>query len=160
MKTTALLTFGLALGACTPAPPAGLSEADKAAIMAQRTAFVQALKAGDAGRAVEIFAPDAVVLMGNTPAVHGKAAIREFYAGVPPLGDFKLYGEQFEAGGDLVVLRGAESFTRTPPGATAPITSTGKYVEVWKKQADGGWKLLWDIGNSDGAPPPPPPTAK
>lgn len=157
MRTAALLTLGLVLGACAPASPAGLSEADKAAIMAQRAAFVQALKAGDATRAVEIFAPDAVVLMGNVPAVHGKAAIREFYAGIPPLGDFKIYGEQFESAGDLVVLRGAESFTRTPPGATVPVTSTGKYVEVWKKQPDGSWKLLWDIGNSDGAPAPPPP---
>ena len=139
-----------------PAPPAGLSEADKAAIMAQRAAFVQALNAGDAAKAVEIFAPDAVVLMGNAPAIHGMAAITAFYAGLPPLGDFKVYGEEFESGGDLVVIRGAESATHMPPGATVAITDTGKYVEVWKKQADGTWKLLWDIGNSDRAPAPPP----
>jgi ketosteroid isomerase-like protein len=140
----------------TPVPPAGLSETDKAAIMAQRAAFVQALNAGDAAKAVEIFAPDAVVLMGNAPAIHGMAAITAFYAGLPPLGDFKVYGEEFESGGDLVVIRGAESATHMPPGATVAITDTGKYVEVWKKQADGTWKLLWDIGNSDRAPAPPP----
>jgi ketosteroid isomerase-like protein len=151
--------LGLAMVACRPAPhsPAGLSEADRAAIMAQRATFVQALNAGDAAKAVEIFAPDAAVLMGNAPAIHGKAAIEEFYAGLPPLGDFKVFGEQFESGGDLVAIRGAQSVNRMPPGATVAVADTGKYVEIWKKQADGTWKLLWDIGNSDRAPVPPPP---
>jgi ketosteroid isomerase-like protein len=33
-----------------------------------------------------------------------------------------------------------------------PVTVRGKWVGVWKKQADGQWKLVADIGNSDGPP--------
>jgi hypothetical protein len=34
-----------------------------------------------------------------------------------------------------------------------PMTEKGKYVEVWKKQADGQWKVVEDIFNADKAPP-------
>ena len=30
-----------------------------------------------------------------------------------------------------------------------PVTDRGKYVEAWKKQADGAWKVVEDIYNSD-----------
>ena len=140
----------------TPVPPAGLSETDKAAIMAQRAAYVQAVNAGDAARAANIFALDGVALEPNAPAISGKAAITKFYQAFPPIGDFKLYGEQIEASGDLVVIRGSNAYNMMLPGAPTAVADTGKFVEVWKKQADGTWKLLWDIGNSDRAPAPPP----
>jgi ketosteroid isomerase-like protein len=28
-----------------------------------------------------------------------------------------------------------------------PATETGKYVTIWKKQPDGSWKVLLDMGN-------------
>ncbi|MBU1297688.1 MAG: nuclear transport factor 2 family protein [Bacteroidetes bacterium] len=30
-----------------------------------------------------------------------------------------------------------------------PLERTGKYLTVWKKQNDGGWKVIADIGNQD-----------
>jgi ketosteroid isomerase-like protein len=44
-----------------------------------------------------------------------------------------------------------------------PVTDRGKYTEVWKKQADGKWKAVADIWNSDlpvSAPAPAPVAAK
>jgi uncharacterized protein (TIGR02246 family) len=159
MRAAALLTLGLVLGGCTPSPQpaAGLSEADKAAIMAQRATYVQAVYAGDAAGAANIFAQDAVALMPDAPAISGKEAITRFYRALPPVGDFKLYGEQIEASGDLVVIRGSNAYNVMPPGAATAVADTGKFVEVWKRQTDGSWRLLWDIGNSDRAPAPPPP---
>jgi hypothetical protein len=46
---------------------------------------------------------------------------------------------------------------------SAPVTEQGKYVEVWKKQADGKWKVVADIFNTDApasAPAPAPTPAK
>ena len=37
----------------------------------------------------------------------------------------------------------------TLPGATEPINDTGKYIEIWRKQADGSWRVIRDIFNSD-----------
>lgn len=157
MKTVTTLALGLTLTACAPlASPAGLSEADKAAIMAQRAAYVRAVNEGDAAGAANIFAQDGLALMPNAPAISGKEAITRFYRTLPPVGDFKLYGEQIEASGDLVVIRGSNAYNIMLPGAATAVADTGKFVEVWKRQADGGWRLLWDIGNSDRAAAPPP----
>jgi len=30
-----------------------------------------------------------------------------------------------------------------------PATEKGKYLTVWKKQADGSWKVIEDMFNSD-----------
>jgi ketosteroid isomerase-like protein len=34
-----------------------------------------------------------------------------------------------------------------------PAVRRGKYVTIWKKQADGNWKVVVDIGNLDQPPP-------
>jgi ketosteroid isomerase-like protein len=39
---------------------------------------------------------------------------------------------------------------RTPDGTVR--RATGKYLNVWKKQPDGSWKVLVDIGNEDPVP--------
>ena len=32
------------------------------------------------------------------------------------------------------------------------ITDYGKYTSIWKKQRDGSWKVVLDMGNSSPAP--------
>jgi len=39
--------------------------------------------------------------------------------------------------------------TVTPKGGKL-THDKGKYLTVWKKQADGSWKIYRDINNSDG----------
>jgi ketosteroid isomerase-like protein len=38
--------------------------------------------------------------------------------------------------------------------AGKPMTDKGKYLEVWKKQADGTWKCVVDMFNTDLPAPP------
>jgi ketosteroid isomerase-like protein len=53
--------------------------------------------------------------------------------------------------------------TMNPPGAP-PITDSGKYLEVFRKQADGSWKNARDAFSSNlpaaAAPAPVPAAAK
>jgi len=50
--------------------------------------------------------------------------------------------------GDLAYMTGTYQTTAKDPKAQ-PVNDTGKFVEVWKKQADGKWKTVADIFNSD-----------
>jgi ketosteroid isomerase-like protein len=48
----------------------------------------------------------------------------------------------------LAYTQGTYEFTATDP-KSGPVNDRGKFVVVWKKQTDGGWKIAADIWNSD-----------
>ena len=56
---------------------------------------------------------------------------------------------------DIAIETGNSTMTMQPkqPGAPAMAPEKGKYLAVWKKQADGSWKKLREVWNTD-APPP------
>jgi ketosteroid isomerase-like protein len=56
---------------------------------------------------------------------------------------------ELEGRGDVAYARGSYSMKIAVPGAPAPVDEKGKYVEIWRRQADGSWKLARDIFNSD-----------
>lgn len=146
-------TWGLAilvLAACSPAA-AAFTDADKAAIMAQREALVAAWNAGDAEKGAEVYSEDAVLMMANQPAVIGKLAIVAAFRAFPPVSEARHYGEEFLGDGNVAVIRGSASMVMMLPGAAVAVADTSKYIEVWQRQADGSWKLKWDISNSDRA---------
>lgn len=53
--------------------------------------------------------------------------------------------------GDLAVTSGR--YVRTRNGETV---GEGRYVTAWRKNAEGEWKAVMDIGNPDPPPAPPP----
>jgi ketosteroid isomerase-like protein len=124
----------LGLAACTPAAPtpAGLTDADRAAIQA--------------------YTEDAVLMPPNDRLVQGAAAIREYLSAFPPVLEFSLMNESVEGAGDLAYVRGRYAMKLGLPGE--PVDS-GKYVEVRRRGADGSWKLTVDIWNSSLTPAAP-----
>jgi ketosteroid isomerase-like protein len=57
--------------------------------------------------------------------------------------------------GDMAYVLGTYQLTMTDPQGN-PVNDHGKFVEVWKKQADGKWKAVADTFNSDLPPSAPP----
>jgi len=55
-------------------------------------------------------------------------------------------------GEDMMVDIGTNSQTVTFPGLTEPKVYTGKYINVWKKDKDGNWKLAAETWNADKSP--------
>jgi ketosteroid isomerase-like protein len=137
----------LVLGACgTPQPTAtvvDLMDADRAFAIATA-------EQGTAGW-VSFFADDGTMFRGGKPVV-GHDAIRALMA---PALDNDAYSLTWapEAGeiavsGDLGYTRGRwESRSTGQDGAVS--VRTGSYVTIWKKVADGSWKVTLDIGNPD-----------
>ncbi len=102
----------------------------------------------------QYLADDATEIQNGGDFVHGKAAI----AGglVPSAGkSFTLRWEPVQAdassSGDLGITYGR--FTLEVSGGDAPPKKhTGKYMTVWRRQADGSWKVSVDMGNADATP--------
>ena len=56
--------------------------------------------------------------------------------------------------GDLGYSQGTNTWTMTDPKTKKVLTGKGKYVTVFKKQADGNWKAVADIAIEDAPPAP------
>lgn len=154
MPTTARLitiTFATAVVACRPADSgAGFPAADRAAI--ERVADSQQVlfNAGKFDEAVALtFAEDAVSLPPNAPAVVGRPAIQAYMKTFPPFRDFSMTPQMIDGRGDLAVVQGNYAMTLTVPGSPSGIKDVGKYLEIWRKQPDGAWKVIRDAFSSD-----------
>jgi uncharacterized protein (TIGR02246 family) len=149
-------SLGLAAGCRQPAAE-GFPEADQAAIRQATASAEKAVNARDFAAWAATYAEDAAMLPPNAEAVQGRAAIQAWAEAFPPVSDFRLQQLDLDGRGDLAYVRGTYSMVITPPGA-APATDRGKYLEIWRKQSDGSWKIARDMFNSDVPPPSPAPT--
>jgi uncharacterized protein (TIGR02246 family) len=118
-------------------------------IDAQNHAWEEATKAGDAAAIARMFADSGVeVSLESAKAWKGRAAIQELFTGFyqhPHATDAVVETEQVILDGNTAVEYGHYTFTY-PPKDGQPIVDSGKYVVVWRKQADGVWRLLMDAG--------------
>jgi ketosteroid isomerase-like protein len=104
------------------------------------------------------YVEDAILLPPHGPSVEGRAAIQAWLAALPPISDARGQVEELDGRGDLAYVRGTYSLLITPPGTPAPLRDQGKVIQIYRKQADGSWKLARDIFNSDLPLPTPEPT--
>jgi len=106
----------------------------------------------DLDKSVNFCAADGSVLSPNAPIATGHDAIRKVFAGFFALPDLKIswQPDKVEAArsGELGYSRGTYQMTFKDPGGKQ-MSDKGKYVTVWKKQADGSWKVASDIFNTD-----------
>ena len=128
--------------------PAGLSEADRTAIRKAGETDLMMMIAKDWKGDLALYTEDAIQLPPNQAALQGKAAIQAWYEAFPPFSNFQEQSLEIEGQADLAYDRGTYSMTVTPPGA-APIEDRGKYLTIYRKQADGSWKIARVMFNSD-----------
>jgi uncharacterized protein (TIGR02246 family) len=138
--------------AATTAPDAGEA---RQAIEASNAKFVDAVKRSDTTTIADNYTDDAIVMSPGSEAWRGRDAVRKGFSGMMtsmPAKEFSLKTDDVIVGGDLAVETGSFDMTMQPKGGKE-MKDKGKYVVVWKRQADGSWKIVRDIFNSD-APPP------
>jgi uncharacterized protein (TIGR02246 family) len=139
------------LGAASEAAaPAGLSAADEAAVRGVDESWAKAATAGDANAVGALYASDATIMAPGMASVKGEATKfwSDFFTSMNVKAE--LTTATVEGRGDLAFANGTYRMTLTPkkPGAKAYPTEEGKYLEVLKKQADGSWKIAYDIWNA------------
>ena len=116
--------------------------------------FMKAANAKDAAGVVKAFyAPDAVLLPPGRAIVKGRANIQGFLQGLMDGGfsSIKLETTTTASVGDLAYGRGHYTLSMAPPGG-APVQDVGKYIVVYRRQANGSWRAVADIFNSDQTP--------
>ncbi len=149
MKSTWLILATLALLAAGCAPQVDL-EAERTALLNADEAWSES--APDLDRFLSFYADDASLLPPGAPVATGEEAIRAYLSGLFAAPEFALDWTTTKAEvsrtGDLGYTYGPYELSFQDAEGN-PVVSQGKSLVVWKKQADGQWKVVADIFNRD-----------
>jgi uncharacterized protein (TIGR02246 family) len=158
MKSNRLLSVLLLVGlaaivvGCQPQPPPEPPDtraADEAAIRAASGAWMQAAGEKDADKIMSFIAADAQAIYAGKPLVGAEAirqAVTDDWADPNYAVTWEITKVKVARSGDLAYEMGTFEETRSD-ARKRPQTSTGYYVAIWEKQADGTWKATVDIGS-------------
>jgi uncharacterized protein (TIGR02246 family) len=157
----AAFALAVIVAGCNQAPPPpapDTHDADVKAIRDLDAATGQALAAKDLDKISAFYAEDASLFDPDAPVVNGAAAIKAAWKSMleDKNSSFSFASDKVDVAksGDLGYSQGTMTYTFTDPKTKKVFTIKGKYVTVYKKQSDGGWKAVADIGNEDAPPVP------
>ena len=144
-----ILTIALAffLAACSQAPV----PVDSSALTARSDAWEAALNAPDLDALLELYTADARIMPPNGELSTGREAAGAAFgsmidaglSGTTEIVEAQISGDVGYIVGTYVIAAGDETVDK------------GKYTEIWKRDADGQWRIASDIWNSDGPIQPP-----
>ena len=120
-------------------------------------AYVKPFAQGDTERWLSAFADDAVAMHNRRPVDAGKPVIREFADAVARyfrIEQFDVTVTQVRRSGDWALTRGefVSRFVNKSDGQSPWGQEHGKFILLWERQANDEWKIILDMGNSNGEP--------
>jgi len=136
----------LIFGSCQIPEKENQMEIWKNEVMQAELDFAEMAKTEGIAKAFEAFAANDAVISRNNALVLGKEGIRNLYEN-RDLNNVSLEWKpdfiDVSVSGDLAYTYGKYNYsTVDSTGVTA--SSKGIFHTVWKRQADGSWKYVWD----------------
>jgi ketosteroid isomerase-like protein len=132
-------------------------EAEQATIQNMANQWSSAANAQDVEGVLALYSKNASVFPPNAAIVTGSGAIRELWSSVIGSPGYFVSVEtdsvEVSSVGDLACSQGTYSSTANDSEGN-PVTETGKWVVVSKKQADGDWRIVTHIWNLNEATAP------
>lgn len=148
-----IIQKGIWAGALAALCLSGAAQADDAAdVKAAIQRWQDLFNAGDgAAAAQEIYTEDARLLPPDAPMIEGREAVAQFWQAVmdSPVHSLALGGVALEVAGDTAIETGTWSIT-VPKEGGGEMQVGGKALVIWKKGADGAWRMsqdMWNDGN-------------
>jgi len=146
-----LLALFLLTAGCNRQTSPDSSVADESAVKETDAQWAKTAGTNDLDGTVAYYTDDASLLPPNAPIATGKQAIRAVWATMlspDTTVSWQVSKADVARSGELAYVMGTYQITaKNPQGKSQE--DHGKLVEVWKKQADGKWKTVADIFNSD-----------
>lgn len=116
-----------------------------AEIMAADAAFAVVGDEQGFGPAFDAYAADDILMFMSGDPVRGRTELVAALSGrAPGATVWSPLGGEISAGGDLGYTWGSYVSVPTEEGAEP---GAGHYVTIWRKDSDGQWKVIADIGN-------------
>src|SRR5271166_4145448 len=135
-------------------PVASASPKATADILRQLEAeFMKAAAEHGSAGYMSYYADDAVEVPNGAAIIQGKTNITKTMGFLDQKDNHLTWtpvGADISSSGDLGYTYGTYEF-RSNDKDGKPSVSHGKYTSIWKKQQDGSWKVVLDMGNTSAA---------
>jgi len=127
---------------------------DEATIRKLGDEFVEAYNAGDLKRIRGIFADDVVDMSAGGPTHTGEAAKEHFLARVAATHasfhpSLVIHIDEIRVAGDWAFQRGSLVVTLSPKHGGELSYIRQRYLEIWRRNAQGCWKIAVEMDNED-----------
>jgi len=126
-------------------------EADREAIRKTTAELLTAVNASDVDRVLGVWAEDGVLMPPNHPSGQGRAALQQYFRDLFSRGrfTFQFTSSDIEVVADAAFERVSYTGVAWLANGAGPIEDVGKGLHLYRREADGSWKLYCDIWNSD-----------
>jgi ketosteroid isomerase-like protein len=148
-KLNAIIALSVLVAGCATTQDSG-REGD-ALMQRDREWAALATQGRDVERILAFWTEDATIFPPSAPAVHGKAAIRDYVQKSLAIPGFQI---QWRPASAAISADETLGYTTGENAVTVPgpegrlITITGRYTTVWRRNQGGDWKCVIDIWNS------------
>ena len=128
------------------------NESDRAGLDRQGAEYTRALVEGDLEGWLATLTDDCIFFPPGTPAVKGKEAVgrwaKESILDVFNVG-FEFGYEDHDITGSSASAWGWYKQELSPKDGGETLHFTGKFIDVFRREESGGWKLHWCCFNTD-----------
>lgn len=126
----------------------GLTADEVEAVRTAADAYLAAMRAADWKRVAESFTVEGVRIPPHESPHQGRPAIEAWLHGIDELISYELTRDALDGGDDFAYIRGRYAITLRPQGAPAAISDEGDFLEIWRRQPDGAWRIAEAIWNT------------
>ena len=147
-KFLEIIIFSLFLASCQQNLKI-LTDDDIHKIRTATEIYSNSMKLNDSFGAASVFADDAIRMQPGRHSILGREAIQKWIASLPEIIDFETSIDEIDGYADLAYIKGDYSITVKLKSEPNPISENGKYVEIFRKQQNGDWKVTILIYNKN-----------
>ena len=154
LTLAAVLVVGLIIVANIHRPSSAIANDNADALRQLEADLMKSAAEHGAQGYLAYYADDAVELPNDAPLIQGKVKIARSMSFLDNKQNHLSWtpvGADMSSSGDLGYTYGNFQFSAVDKDGKS-ITEYGKYTSIWKKQADGSWKVVLDMGNSHPSP--------
>ena len=131
---------------------------DLFAINAAKTEFRECFNLGDVSRVLAIADPDLVSFSDGQPSEFGASGLEALKTRLTDLfqrfkAKLSVIVIEIRLQGDIGYDYGWHDLTLTPKDGGEPIHRRDRYVDIWRRNKEGNWRLWMYIDNKDIADP-------
>jgi len=129
----------------------GHVDADALAVAQASAALLNAVNGSDLSAVLDQWSDDGVLMPPHHPSVHGRSEIRRYFERLfrQDRFNFSFSSSRVEVAGDIALERVEYSASSWPRNGGPEVQDVGKGLHVYRRQANGTWKLAMDIWSSD-----------